>query len=93
MADGQNPERKPIAEIEALYPNHWILIDDPETDDQLRVISGIVVRAGENRDDVRAGNGDLKSGRYALHCTRKGPAGVRYLLWPFHLTSTTPSSR
>ena len=87
MLGNELHERMPIEKIEALYPNHWILIDDPETDQYLRVVSGIVVCAGENRDSVDGHMGDLRSKRCAFHCTKKTPKDLRFLLRSFDSTS------
>lgn len=93
MTPESEPRRMNISEIEALYPNHWILIDDPVTDEQLRILSGVVIRGGETHDEVSPRPGELKSKRFAVHCTRKSPKDLRFLLWPLSLMSTTPSSR
>lgn len=93
MADMQpESKRMTIAEIEALYPSHWILIADPETDEFLRVISGRIVCASKDRDGIDCDRSELKSKHQAVHCTKKSPKDLRFLLWPFHLTSTIRSS-
>ena len=92
MADMQ-AVRMTIEEIEARYPSHWILIDEPEMNEVMQVVSGVVVAAGDDCDGLWAKAGGYQPKRSALHCTRKMPKDLRFLPWPFRLTSTTPSSR
>ena len=69
----------PIAEIEALYPEHWILIDRPELDPWNRLVSGIAVFAHPDKMEVHRMIGELKLTKIALHCTRKDQPGRRYM--------------
>jgi len=41
-----------VAEIEAKYESEWILLDDPETDENLKVKSGKVLWHSKDRDEV-----------------------------------------
>ena len=41
-----------IAEIYAHYDSEWVLVEDPQTDDALEVISGRVAAHSKDRDDV-----------------------------------------
>ncbi len=41
-----------LAEIYQQYPNQWVLIVDPELDDNLEVIRGEVVACAGDRDDL-----------------------------------------
>jgi len=41
-----------IAEIESQYDAEWILVEDPETDDDLQVQGGKVVAHSKDRDEV-----------------------------------------
>jgi hypothetical protein len=40
------------AEIEARYPNEWVLIIDPDTGPDLKVRSGVVAAHSKDRDEV-----------------------------------------
>jgi hypothetical protein len=40
------------AEIEASYPDEWVLILEPETGPDLRVRSGVVAYHGKDRDEL-----------------------------------------
>jgi hypothetical protein len=41
-----------VAEIETRFPEEWILIEDPQTDEYLRVQSGRVLCHSADRDAV-----------------------------------------
>ena len=41
-----------ISEIESRYPGEWVLVEDPETDEALEVLSGKVLCHSPNRDEV-----------------------------------------
>ena len=41
-----------LAEIEDRYPSEWVLVADPELDDELRVVRGKVVCHSKDRDEV-----------------------------------------
>lgn len=41
-----------LAEIHDRFPSEWILVADPELDDQLEIIRGRVVAHSKDRDEV-----------------------------------------
>ena len=70
-----------MEEIEARYPNSWILIDQPELDQYQRVIRGRVVFTDSDRDRVYRIALDLPPPRkIAFHCTKKRQPGMAYIL-------------
>ena len=73
-------EARPIAEIEADFPDHWILIDQPVMDEQHRVLSGISVQAGQSLDVINRKCAELGLKRFAVWCTKKPAENVRVLL-------------
>jgi hypothetical protein len=73
-------KRLPIAEIEAMYPEHWILIDEPEIDASDCMVNGIAMFAHPDKTEVHRKIGELRPTRFALHCTLKDPPDQRYLL-------------
>lgn len=87
------PERKrlSIAEIEELYPEQFVLIDEPEVDDGSRVVSGIVVFAHADKNEVYRRAGELKSKDIALRCTKK-ERNKKYVPWFTVSTPETTSS-
>ncbi len=73
-------KRLPIAEIESLYPDHWILIDEPEVEAGSVVVSGIVVFAHPDRKEIYRRASELKLTNVAVRCTKKDPPGTKYVL-------------
>jgi hypothetical protein len=45
-------EKLLITDIEAKYPDEWILLEDPDTGDDLKVKSGKVLWHSPDRDEV-----------------------------------------
>lgn len=73
-------EPRSIAEFETSFPDHWILIDQPVTDEQHRVQSGILVFAHPSLDEVNRKCAELRLKKFAVWCTKKADPNVRYLL-------------
>lgn len=46
------PEVMKIDEIEARFPDEWILVIDPDTGPDLKVRSGVVAAHSKDRDEV-----------------------------------------
>jgi hypothetical protein len=70
-----------IEEIEARFPDEYILIDQPEHDESGRITRGRVVSHGSNRDEVYGKALDIPSPRHvAFHSTKKRKPGMAYLL-------------
>ena len=55
-----------IAEIEALYPSEWLLIDEPQTSETLQLEGGKVVWHSKDRDEVHQKAMELQSKRCAV---------------------------
>jgi hypothetical protein len=55
-----------LAEIEARYPSEWVLIGDPQTDEQLQVLSGTVLYHSPDRDEFDRKLLELRPRRFAL---------------------------
>lgn len=41
-----------MAEIEAAYASEWVLVEDPQTDESLEILSGTVLCHSKDRDEV-----------------------------------------
>ena len=65
-----------MAEIEERYPDLWVLIDDPQTDEQMHVLSGRVVLASKFKPHIYAKAIELKLKRGAIRYTGQFPKGV-----------------
>jgi hypothetical protein len=72
-------ERQPVAEIDTMFPDHWILIDQPEIDEWNSVVSGIVVFAHPEKREVHRKAGELRLNHAALRCTKKEPGRISRL--------------
>ena len=79
MVVKHSSEPMPLAEIEALYPNHWILIDKPVIDDQKRLIGGTVVFVGAEKKELYRRLADLVTVGFAIRCTKKDPPDRKYI--------------
>lgn len=84
-------KRLPIAEIEALYPEQFILIDEPEVDEGSRLVGGIVVFTHSDKSEVYRRAGELKLKNIALRCT-KNTRNKKYVPWFTVSTQETTSS-
>ena len=53
------------AEMEERFQGEWLLIDDPEVDENLEVLRGRVVRHSPDRDEVYQVGAELRLGHTA----------------------------
>ena len=73
-------ERLTLEEMYQKYPDRWLLIADPELDEELNVIRGEVVLASEDRDDIY-NNLHLRNGKSAaIEHTGEWPEDLHFLL-------------
>ncbi len=66
-------ERLSKAEIESLFDSEHVLLDDPETDENLEVLGGTVVDHSKDEDEVYRKAADLRLKRVAFLYTGKFP--------------------
>ena len=69
-----------IAQIEAAFDSEWVLIDDPRTDDALKVCGGTVRWHGKDRDEVYRRAVEFRPKRFAIVYTGKMPQGTAIVL-------------
>ncbi len=70
-----------IAEIESRFRDEWVLVQDPETNEQLEVVAGRVRCHSQNRDDIdRAMLEQKPPRRFAILFTRSTPDSKVYVL-------------
>jgi len=69
-----------LAEIEDRYPSEWVLVADPELDDELRVVRGKVVCHSKDRDEVYQKDIELRLKHAAYLYTGKIPEGTAVVL-------------
>lgn len=65
-----------LAEIEALCPSEWVLIENPQTNEALEVQSGTVVVHSPDRDTVYREAVARRPKRFAILYTGQMPAGT-----------------
>ena len=70
-----------IDEINDRYPDEWVLIGEPETDESLEVLRGKVLYHGKCRDEMLRTANELPSPKYfATHFTGDFPANMVVIL-------------
>jgi hypothetical protein len=69
-----------IGDIERDFPNHWILIDRPQTDAAGKVTAGYLVMASQDPTILYQEAAKLKLVDCAFRCTKKTPPDLRFLL-------------
>lgn len=62
-----------ISEIESEFDSEWVLVDEPETNEQLEVLKGKVVHHSKDRDEVYRKAVTLRPKRCAILYTGEIP--------------------
>jgi hypothetical protein len=74
------PEVMKIDEIEARFPDEWILVIDPDTGPDLKVRSGVVAAHSKDRDEVYRTALALRPKRSAVWFNGEPPEGAVFVL-------------
>ncbi len=69
-----------LADIEAQFPEQWVLVEDPQTDASLEVLAGRVRWHGTDRDEGYRVAAQLRPKRFAMLFTGDIPEGTEILL-------------
>ena len=69
-----------IAEIDSHFASEWILIGDPQTDENSSVRRGVVLYHSKDRDEVYRKAIELRPKRFAMHYTGVIPEGTEVIL-------------
>jgi len=69
-----------VEQIESQFESEWVLIEDPRTDDQLKVLSGRVLHHSKDRDEVYRKAVTLRLKRSAILYTGKIPEETAVVL-------------
>ena len=69
-----------IEEMEEKYAGFWVLIGDPELDEQQQLRGGRVLFHSPNGDEVSRKLNDYPKGRYGFRCFVKPPEGMVFVL-------------
>lgn len=73
-------EEMTIEEIESRFESEWVLIEDPRTDEALKVLEGRVVYHSRDRDEVYRQAVSLRPKRSAIVCTGEIPEETAVVL-------------
>ena len=69
-----------VAQIESRFESEWVLVEDPQTNEALEVLSGRVRWHSKDRDEVYRKAVELRPGRFAMLYTGKMPKGTAVVL-------------
>lgn len=69
-----------LAEIKERFPSEWILVADPELDEELEVVRGRVVAHSKDRDEVYQKAVELRLRSSAFEYTGEIPEGTAVIL-------------
>lgn len=69
-----------IAQIRSQFESEWVLVEDPETNDALDVLSGRVIHHSHDRDEVYRKAVSLRPTRCAVVYTGDIPEGTAVVL-------------
>ena len=69
-----------VTEIEAQFPNEWVLVEDPATNASLEVQSGKVRWHGKDRDEGYRKAAELRPQRFAMLFTGSIPEGMEVVI-------------
>ena len=69
-------ERLTKVEIEERFDSEWVLLDDPETDENYAVLAGTVLFHSKDHDEVYRKGAELRLKRSAVLYTGKTPEAL-----------------
>lgn len=69
-----------IEEIEARFAPDWVLIGEPRTDDEQRLLGGMVLYHGPDRDEVYRKANELRLDRIAVRYLGRWPEDLVFML-------------
>ncbi len=69
-----------IDEIEFRYAPEWVLIGEPQTDEDLNIQAGRVLFHSPVRDEVYRRAGELRPGRFAVRYLGEWPENMALIL-------------
>jgi hypothetical protein len=73
-------EEMTIEEIESRFESEWVLIEDPRTDEGLKVLGGRVLHHNRDRDEVYRKAVSLRPNRSAIVYTGEIPEETAVIL-------------
>jgi hypothetical protein len=73
-------EQMTIEEIESQFDSEWVLIEDPRTDEELKLLGGRVLHHSKDRDEVYRKAVSLRPKRSAVIYTGEIPEETAVVL-------------
>ena len=73
-------EEMTMDEIQARFDREWVLINEPEEDERLRVLSGRVRFHSPDRDEFDAAVKNLRSDHIAVRFIGDPPENMQFML-------------
>lgn len=67
-------------EMKSRFDGEWVLVEDPEVDEHMRVLRGRVISHSTDRDEMDRQAIALRPQHSASLCFKKKPAGTAYIL-------------
>ncbi len=67
-------------EIKQRYPDEWVLVGNPETNEALEVLRGTVLHHSTDREEIYRNAIALKPNRFAVLRSGRLPESRRYIL-------------
>ncbi len=67
-------------EMKARFDGEWVLVQDPEVDEQMRVVRGSVISHSVDRDEMYQNAAAIRPKHSASLCFKKTPEGMVYIL-------------
>ncbi len=69
-----------IEEIEKRYAPDWVLINNPQTDENLKLLSGEVISTSKDRDELDRKSMELKLAHVAVRYLGPWPEDMIFIL-------------
>jgi hypothetical protein len=80
VKEGPMNELLSTPEIQTRYPDEWVLLDNPQTDEKLRVLGGTVLHHSKDRDEVDRKMLELRPKRFTVLFTGTCPEDTEFVL-------------
>jgi hypothetical protein len=80
MRERSGGDRLSLGEIESRFDSEWVLIGDPELDEQDEILSGCVLVHDKNRDEMYRQARILQPKRSAVLFTGLPPADMEFAI-------------
>ena len=69
-----------VAEMKSKYDSEWVLVEDPQTNEALEVLSGRILYHSKDRDEFDRNVLEFHPQRFAVLYTGSAPEGMEFAL-------------